>query len=353
MTNKIIVCGSEGSLMSAVIPELMIGDYEILGIDTCERHGQRGRAASLNYQYMNVDLCDANATRMVFETFQPDYVIQAAAKIYGVGGFNKYAADILGDDIALHRNVLDASVQSGVKKVVFISSSMVYENVIERKAVDEMDVWEYGIPRTDYGLSKVTNERLTMAYQKQYGLDYTIWRPFNIITPYETAEKQMGDSHVFADFMQNLVVNDQATLPIYGDGQQVRCFSWIRDVATGIVDHLENEDSTNEAFNIGSDIPVTMRELAQNIRDIGFLKNRCSSSQVNFKFIKALDNDVEFRVPNTDKIKQKLGWTMTKTLDQALADCIDALPNKDLTSHNSAIDPNRYLLYQNKMETQV
>ena len=126
---KVLVCGSEGSLMQAVIPKLMKNGHQVLGVDNLSRYGRMGiNENALGYEFSRGDLVDRDFVYAVFKQFQPDYVIQAAARIYGVGGFNKYCADILGEDLTLHNNVLKAAVFAKTKRVIYISSSMVYEN---------------------------------------------------------------------------------------------------------------------------------------------------------------------------------------------------------------------------------
>ena len=324
MTKKVLVCGSEGSLMSYVIPQLSLYGEDIWGIDTCERYGSRSRIAKdVPYNFIHADLCDREKVNTIFEIVKPDYVIQAAAKIYGVGGFNKNCGDILADDVALHSNVLQACVTHDVKTVVFISSSMVYESV--RKGVlpvVEPDVWEFGIPKTDYGLSKMTNERLCMAFKQQYDLDYIIYRPFNIITPHEDAGA-MGDSHVFADFFQRLVLEDAEELPIYGDGNQVRCFTWIDDVAAEIAAFPVTETNRlNRAYNIGNNQPINMRELAQEIRRQAFELKMVTTPDVRFKHLDPWPNDVEYRVPDISLIQEIMGWSPKTTWQQSVNKCL-------------------------------
>ena len=177
---KILVTGSEGSLMQWVIPVLLKNGHSVLGVDNFARYGEIERQR--NYDFIRGDLTDEE---FVWDlVHQVDGVMQAAALIYGVGGFHKYPADILSKDIILHTNILEAARVLKRKKICYISSSMVYERCQTYPSGEE-DVDVSLIPSTDYGLSKLVGERLSQAYWKQYGLKYVIWRPFNIITPYE------------------------------------------------------------------------------------------------------------------------------------------------------------------------
>ena len=257
---KILVTGSEGSLMQYVIPVLLEQGHEVVGVDNFARYGEIERKR--DYEFVRGDLTDVKFVDSIMEGI--DGVIQAAALIYGVGGFNKYPADILSKDIVLHQNILWSMKKYGVKKIAYISSSMVYERCDNHPSI-ESDAFDSMIPSTDYGMSKLVGEKLCIAFARQYGIKYVIWRPFNIITPHEVAEKEQGLSHVFADFIQNLLVEKKNPLPIFGDGEQIRCFTWIEDVANAIGEHSFVDKTDNETYNLGNPEPISMKDLARLI----------------------------------------------------------------------------------------
>ena len=314
---KILVCGSEGSLMQAVIPKLIAQGHKVVGADSLMRYGvQHGKG----YWFHQIDLANRNLTDAMIEQEKPDYIIQAAARIYGVGGFNKYCADILGEDITLHNNVLKAAVKNNVKRVIYISSSMVYENCPQDmgEPVFEAMVDRFPAPYTEYGLSKFTGERLSIAFAKQYGLDYTIWRPFNIITPHEKVNNQdLGVSHVFADFIENIVVKKMNPLPIIGDGSQVRCFTWIDEVAEAIAAHSFRDATKNEIYNLGNPEPITMKQLAEII-----YKEAGLDGELKFETVANYKNDVMVRIPNVNKAKQFLNWEAKKKVTESIRECL-------------------------------
>ena len=314
---KILVTGSEGSLMQSVIPKLIAKGHEVVGVDNFSRYGEIQRTRV--YELIIGDLTNNDLVEKVTKNI--DVVIQGAAIIYGVQGFHHYPADILGKDVTLHKNILDASLKNGVKKVVYISSSMVYERA-EKVPSEEIDVDEMLIPLTDYGLSKLVGERLSRAYYKQYGLTYTIWRPFNIITPYEKAEKEIGFSHVFADFIDRIVLKKENPLRIIGTGEQVRCFTWIEDVSDAIANHSLDSRTDNQIFNIGNPVPITMTNLAHKIHQLAIANNIIKDEKLDFKNLEAPKDDVKVRVPSIEKIKSQLGWSPKMSLDDALVICL-------------------------------
>jgi UDP-glucose 4-epimerase len=323
--SKILVTGSEGSLMQAVIPKLLAKGHVVIGVDNLARYGERLGHAGTDYQFIKCDLTDKLSVNSLMENTKPDYIIQAAATIYGVGGFNKYCGEMY-KDITLHDNVLRAAVANDVKKVVYISSSMVYENCPQKVGlpVEEFIVDSYPAPYTDYGLSKFVGERVSKAYLKQHGLKFTIWRPFNIITPFEKSEtEEVGISHVFADYIKNIVVDRKHPLPIIGDGMQIRCFTWIDEVAQAIADYSFIDKTDNQIYNLGNAEPISMRLLAEKIIDIAANEYRLFPNYYPlFNTIGEYENDVRVRIPDVEKAERDLGWKANMKVDDSIRMCL-------------------------------
>ena len=305
--------------MQAVIPQLLSQGHEVRGVDNFVRYGRLDR--DRRYEFREGDLIDRDFAASVMQGV--DGIIQAAARIYGVGGFHKYPAQILSHDVALHQNVLWEALNQGVRRVVYISSSMVFERCEKHPSAEE-DVFQSMVPLTDYGLSKLVGERLSLAFHKQYGLEFVIWRPFNIITPYETAEDEQGISHVFADFISNIVMKKLNPLPIFGDGEQVRCFTWIDDVASAIASYSFSQEACNNTFNLGNPEPLTMKQLAQLIYEeavrMGLLAEH--NGGLTFRTSGAFEDDVRVRIPDVSKADELLHWRAKVPVQEALRRCL-------------------------------
>ena len=320
---NILVSGSEGSLMQATIPYLLEMGHNVRGVDNLFRYGKIVRKR--DYEFIEGDLCDTGVANRVCKGI--DIALQAAARIFGVSGFHKYPADILSKDLVLHQNILLEALNNNIQKVVYFSSSMVYERAM-RVPSEESDVDNMPVPLTDYGLSKLVGERLCRAFYNQYGLKYTIWRPFNIITPYEKGEDEPGISHVFADFIKKIIIERQNPMEIFGDGEQTRCFTWIGDVASAIAKYSIESVTDCEAFNLGNPEPVTMKALAIRIYNIARGKGLIQDErELTFKHLPAYEDDVRMRIPSINKAKTILGWQPKVKLDEALDRCVDAAIN--------------------------
>lgn len=304
--------------MREVVPRLIEMGHEVRGVDNYMRYGREAPPSGI--EFVEGDLTDAAVVRSAVRGM--DGVIQAAAQIYGVAGFHHYPADILQRDTLLHGLILRESLDAGIARVVYISSSMVYER--EPDVAHESEVQNMRIPLTDYGLSKLMGERLSQAFALQYGLDYTIWRPFNIIGLHERAENsEPGVCHVFADFIQRIVRDKQNPMVILGDGQQVRCFTWIEDVAAAIATYSFSEATRNADYNLGNPEPVSMIELAQRIYALYHeLTGSPITTSLRFDHQPVYDDDVRTRIPSADKAARDLGWMPRAKLDAMLRRCI-------------------------------
>lgn len=320
---KILITGSEGSLMQAVIPKLLQQGHTIVGVDNLYRYGKPSASANVDYQFIKQDLTDRKQTEDLCKDF--DVVFLAAAKIYGVGGFNYYCGDIIADDTAIQGNILQSCAKHGVKHVIYISSSMVYETCIQNvnHPVTEDLVDDCIMPKTEYGLSKLLGERMCQAFHKQYGINYTIWRPFNIITPHERSMTDQGFSHVFADFIENILVKKLNPLPIIGDGTQIRCFTWIDDIASIIAEYSFLDATKNQAFNICNVEPISMKSLAEKIYTY-----TGSNKKLEFVTVNNYKNDVRVRIPSVDKLLSVTGPKTFQSVDTSIACCVDKTANK-------------------------
>lgn len=321
---RLLVTGSEGSLMQWTIKHLLQRGHTVVGVDNYARYDNYDHTRVTDpdaYEFREADLTDPSQTKRV--TRDVDGIINAAALIYGVKGFHEYPADILSNDLTIHRNILESANENDVDNVTYISSSMVYER--DEPPHHEEDVWSSTIPSTDYGLSKVVGERYSRAFQSQYDIDYTIWRPFNIITPYEYSEDEAGKSHVFADFLRKILIEEQNPMEIFGSGEQVRCFTWIDEVAKAIATQSFTTKTSNEAYNLANPEPVTMKELARRIFEIGRERGLVEGDHLEFDHVPIYDDDVKRRVPSVEKAENDFGWNPKIKLDGALERCVDNL----------------------------
>jgi UDP-glucose 4-epimerase len=316
---KILVCGSEGRLMSATIPHLLQSGHEVVGVDNCEKWGLP--TGERRYEFVKGDCSDSSIMRPLLKGV--DAVIQAAATLFGVVGFHRRCADILSRDLAVQHCILSNSVRENLSRVVYISSSMVYEQC-QTEPHREEDTEATLVPLTDYGLSKLVGERLSRAYEKQYGLSYTIWRPFNVIDPHEEGSDDPGISHVFADLIRRVLIRQQNPVEILGDGDQVRSFVHIREVGQALARFSFESSTQNQIYNVGSSEVVSVRELAKKIYEKSCSRGWISNTKpLEFVTRPVYSTDVRRRVGCFEKMRRDLNWASKISLDQALEEALE------------------------------
>jgi len=311
---KILVTGSEGSLAQIVIPYLQRDGHELVGIDNFGRYGHIDRKRS--YEFITGDLGDTSVVKGIYSRYRIDAVFHFAALIYGVVGFHKRPADIIADNNLMTINLLKYGYET-IKRFIYLSSSMVYERS-ETWPHKEEDTDNITVMSTSYGLSKYIGERVTQSYHQQYGIEHVIWRPFNIITPFEAPEEE-GFSHVFVDMIEKILVKKQNPLNVFGDGEQIRCFTNIYDVADALTRYSLVDKSRNQVFNIGNPEPVTIRELAAKIVVIGKKYGLLPDDYLlTFNPQPIYADDVKKRIPDTSKMKEVFGWEAKIKVDESL-----------------------------------
>lgn len=321
---KILVTGSEGSLAQMVIPYLLKEGHEIVGVDNFARYGIIERER--NYEFMTGDLGDTAVVKSIFTKYKFDAVFHFAALIYGVVGFHERPADIIADNNLTTINLLKFGHKS-IKRFIYLSSSMVYERSMKWPHKEE-DTENIVVMSTSYGLSKYIGERVAQSFYQQYGVDYVIWRPFNIITPFEAPEEE-GFSHVFADMIDKILIQKQNPVNVFGDGEQIRCYTNIYDVADALALFSLKEEATNQIFNIGNTEPTTVKQLAAKIVSIG-KKYRIlpDDFSLTFKHQPIYEDDVKKRIPDVSKIKEFFGWEAKLKIDESLEQYIKHKFNK-------------------------
>ncbi|HPV06441.1 MAG TPA: GDP-mannose 4,6-dehydratase [Aggregatilineales bacterium] len=169
--------------------------------------------------------------------------------------------------------------------------------------------------RWSYATSKALDEFLALAYHKEVGLPVVVFRLFNTVGPRQRGRYGM----VIPRFVQWALRNEP--IQIYGDGQQTRCFANVSDVVEAIDRLSECEAAVGDVFNIGSQEEVTIRELAERVRE----RTNSQSEIVTIPYNEAYEEgfeDMRRRVPDISKVQRLIGWKPRKTLNETLDEVI-------------------------------
>jgi UDP-glucose 4-epimerase len=176
---------------------------------------------------------------------------------------------------------------------------------------DDMLLGSTNKSRWAYAASKIVDEFLALAYQREYGLQVVVMRFFNTVGPRQTGRYGM----VIPRFVQQALNGEPIT--VYGDGSQSRCFCDVRDVIRAVLGLAQHPEACGQVFNIGSTEEVQIRDLAARIKEL-----TCSTSPiVMVPYAEAYApnfEDLRRRVPDINRIHAMLGWKPERSLDDIL-----------------------------------
>jgi nucleoside-diphosphate-sugar epimerase len=323
---KVLVTGSAGFIGGYVVEELLNRGHEVIGLDNLSKYGDVTRSfdAESGYTFVNGDARDVDLLIDLMKDVE--HVIAGAALIGGISYFHTYAYDLLAKNERIIASTCDAAIatlQAGrsLKKVTYLSSSMVYESTNRWPSV-EGDERQVAPPLSSYGFQKLAVEYFARAAWDQYKLPYTIVRPFNCVGIGE--RRALGDveiasgnvklamSHVVPDIIQK-ILRGQSPVHILGDGSQVRHYTYGGDLAKGIVLAMESENSLNDDFNLSTAESTTVLELTKLIwNKINPGKPLQIKNEPGFQY------DVNKRVPSVEKARSKLGFEAEVSLSEML-----------------------------------
>ena len=307
----ILVTGGAGFIGSAVVRNLLARAEEVRVVDNLSKN--RPAEVPPEADYLNGDITDPEVARRAFDG--ADLCFHLAAKIGGIGYFHKYPADILDDNNLMLSQVFRTATETGTK-VTYVSSSMVFERA-EEFPTSEGAIDRFPPPFSAYGFSKLIGEWYCRAFHEQFGTRFAIARPFNAYGPGEFPEDEPGLAHVIPDLVKK-IVGSTGPVEIFGDGTQSRSFTYVDDVADAIVTIGTHPDGEGEDFNIGTGVETSINELLELLwREVG------RAGPPDVVHTDTLPVDVQRRVPDVSKIRERLGWTSSVSLEEGLRRTID------------------------------
>lgn len=252
---KSLVTGGAGFMGSHLAEHLLNLGHQVVVLD--DLSGGFTENVPKGSAFIEGSILDRDLIRKLFEEHHFDFVFHLAAyAAEGLSHFIKhfnYQNNLIGSV-----NLINASVNYGIKRFIFTSSIAVYGEA-QLPMTEEMTP----APEDSYGIAKFAVEMELKATAEMFGLDYVIFRPHNVY-----GERQnIGDKYrnVVGIFMNQILQRQPMT--VFGDGEQTRAFSYIDDVVPVIAKSAELREARNQIFNVGADKPYSVNVLAQRVSD--------------------------------------------------------------------------------------
>ena len=250
MSSQVLVTGAAGFIGSHVCRHLLQAGHRVIGLD--DLSGGFRDYVPAGVEFVEGSVTDTALVNRLYAENQFEHVFHLAAyAAEGLSHFIKrfnYTNNLLGSV-----NLINASVNHGVKCFVFTSSIAVYGK-------NQLPMTEDATPQPEdpYGIAKYAVELDLKETHEMFGLNYVIFRPHNVYGEFQN----IGDRYrnVIGIFMNQIMQCQPMT--IFGDGKQTRAFSYIDDVAPVIAASIARPASYNQIFNVGADRPYSVNELA-------------------------------------------------------------------------------------------
>lgn len=304
--SKIYVAGHRGLAGSAIVRRLQRGGCE--SIITMTRD--------------ELDLRDQVAVDAFFREVRPDYVFLAAAKVGGILANNIYPADFILENLAIQQNAIGAAQRSGVKRLLFLGSSCIYpRNCPQPMREEHILSGPLEVTNRPYAVAKIAGIETCWALNRQYGTQYLAAMPTNLYGPNDNYD--LSTSHVLPALLRKMheaKIFGATKVSIWGTGSVRREFLHSDDMADACVflmnlpdaryESIARSDTQPPLINVGCGTDVTVRELAELIREVvGF------QGQLAFDHTKP--DGTPRKLLDVSRIDQ-LGWRASISLQEGL-----------------------------------
>ncbi len=252
---KIYVAGHTGMVGSAILRRLEKGGYSNI----------------ITRRSSELDLTRQEDTEDFFMEEKPGYVFLAAARVGGIHANATYPAQFIYDNMAIAMNVINASYQSGVKKLLNLGSSCIYPKMASQPLKEEYLLTGSLEPTNEaYAIAKIAAIKLCRYYNEQYGTNFISVMPTNLYGPGDNYD--LETSHVLPALIRKIHEGKTQGKPVvlWGDGSPMREFLYSEDLADAIVYLVDNynADQVGEFVNIGTGKDLSIRELANMVASV-------------------------------------------------------------------------------------
>jgi UDP-glucose 4-epimerase len=328
--STVLITGVAGLLGANFSSHLLDKGYTVVGIDNLS--GGYESSVDERVEFYRADLLDTDTVNKVFADHKPDYVYHFAA--YAAEGLSPYIRKFnYMNNVVCSANVVNACVNTGVKKVIFTSSMAVYGDGTPPFTEDQTRA-----PEDPYGIAKYAVEMdLKLAYD-HFGLEYTIVRPHNVVGIYQNIWDRYRN--VIGIWIRQSMNNESLT--IFGDGTQTRAFSDIEFYMKPFEQMMKNHNG--ETFNIGADKYWTINDAAQLVQKV-------AAEFDNYVDIVHLEkrNEVHSAYSDHTKAKELLGFNDDTDLETTIREMYhwaQSQPNRNVEYFDYEIEKNLYSFWR-------
>jgi len=270
-----------------------------------------------------LDLTNQELVYSFFKKENPEYVINAAAKVGGIMANNTYPYEFLMENMLIQNNLIKFSNDFDVKKFIFLGSSCIYPKLSPQPIKEEyLLTGPLEATNEAYALAKISGLKLCESIRKQYGKEFISLMPTNLYGPKDNYD--LNSSHVIPALIRKFrdaVINNNEQVILWGDGSRLREFLHVDDLAESIFFVLNN-DLAESLYNVGYGEEISIKDLAELIKKITGFKGLII-------WDKAKPNGTPRKLLDSSKIIS-IGWSPKIKLEDGIKSTIKLLNKKSL-----------------------
>jgi len=245
------------------------GHAGLVGSAVVRRLEAEGFTNVLTAKRDQLDLRDQSEVSHWFKANRPEYVFLVAGTVGGILANSTRPAEFIYDNMMIHGTVVHASHLYDVKKLLYLGSSCIYPREATQPITEEQLLTGPLEPTNEwYAIAKIAGIKLCQAYRQQYGRDFISAMPTNLYGPNDNFD--LTSSHVLPALIRKFhdaKLSGAASVEIWGTGSPMREFLHVDDLADACL-HLMNNYSEDIHVNVGTGVDLSIRELAEKIRDL-------------------------------------------------------------------------------------
>jgi GDP-L-fucose synthase len=263
----------------------------------------------------NLDLLDSKATKTFLSKIKPAMIVDAAAKVGGIGANNSKPVEFLADNLQIQNNLMQGAFEAGVEKFVFLGSSCIYPRDCAQPIKEEfLMTGPLESTNSAYAVAKIAGIEMINSYRKEHGLNWISLMPTNLYGPGDNFN--LSESHVLPALIRRFVeaeASDAKEVTLWGTGSPLREFLHVDDLASAVVMASENYNESLH-LNIGNGHDLSIKALAELIADEARFKG-----DINWDSTKP--DGTPRKVLDVSRITS-MGWKPTITLEEGVASTI-------------------------------
>jgi len=294
----VIVAGATGLEGSAIVKAFKSKGQSVIGINRSV-----------------VDLTDEKAISDFIAKAKPSLIVDAAAKVGGIGANNLYPVEFLTDNLSIQSNLMGAAHKAGVPNFVFLGSSCIYPRDCAQPIKEEyLMTGPLEETNSAYAIAKIAGIELINSYRKEYGTKWISLMPTNLYGPRDNFD--LTASHVLPAFIRRFIEAAESgadKVTLWGSGTPLREFLHVDDLAQAVLVASEKYDS-NLHLNVGSGEDLSIKDLAEKVAAAAGFTGKIEWDSSN-------PDGTPRKVLDVSRIKA-LGWKPTITIDEGIASTI-------------------------------